>query len=256
MIKLKEVITKYPECLESASKLRSYLVDLYSEEKARIRVIVDSYDCGIYEKIKSVDNADKLFLNGLYNTLEKDYGYSHAISEWCINQWLNVLGKQVERQLDNALGCDELESEKTIQKFSVGLGISNNELYSIGNCKDLDIIIPNGVTRIGLRAFAGCNKIKSILIPDSVTSIGNYAFSNCSSLTDINLPYGLKIIGQNAFEHCSRLKSVNIPDSVTSIEEFAFNFCWDLPIINIPDSVTNIGVYAFSSCNNLTSVKV
>ena len=49
MINLKEVITKYPECLESASKLRSYLVDFYTEEKARIRIIVDSFTSGIYE---------------------------------------------------------------------------------------------------------------------------------------------------------------------------------------------------------------
>ena len=73
--------------------MRSYLVDLYPEEKARIRIIIDGFDCGVYEKIKNADIVDKLLINGLYNTLEKDYGYTHTLSEWCVNEWLQVLGK-------------------------------------------------------------------------------------------------------------------------------------------------------------------
>ncbi len=95
MINLKDLITKYPECLESASKLRSYLVDIYPEEKARIRVIVDSFDCGIYEQMKGADLADKLFISGLCKKLESEYGYSNVLSIWCIEQWVKIFNKDL-----------------------------------------------------------------------------------------------------------------------------------------------------------------
>ena len=81
MINLKDVITKYPECLESASKLRSYLFDLYPEEKARIRVIVDSFDCGIAEEIKNAHGEiDDITINSYCHRLENNYAYSNKFS--------------------------------------------------------------------------------------------------------------------------------------------------------------------------------
>lgn len=89
--------------------------------------------------------------------------------------------------------------------------------------------IPQGITRIGDRAFYNCIGLTSITIPDSVTSIGNWVFSYCTSLTGIT-----------------------IPDSVTSIGEYAFACCASLTSITIPDSVTSIGNWVFFGCNNLT----
>ena len=45
--------------------------------------------------------------------------------------------------------------------------------------------IPDSVTSIGEKAFAGCTSLTSVTIPDSVTSIGGDAFYNCTSLTDV-----------------------------------------------------------------------
>ena len=50
------------------------------------------------------------------------------------------------------------------------------------------VVIPNGVTSIGNRAFSGCSSLTSITIPDSVTSIGREAFSDCSSLKRLTIP--------------------------------------------------------------------
>ena len=50
-------------------------------------------------------------------------------------------------------------------------------------CKNT--IIPDSITSIGDRVFAGCTGLTNITIPDSVTSIGYYTFRVCSNLTSI-----------------------------------------------------------------------
>ena len=42
-----------------------------------------------------------------------------------------------------------------------------------------DLVIPNGVTSIGGRAFRNCRGLTSVTIPNSVTSIGESAFKDC-----------------------------------------------------------------------------
>ena len=51
--------------------------------------------------------------------------------------------------------------------------------------KDKDVVIPDGVTRIGAKAFFSCRSLTSITIPDSVTSIGRSAFITSFSVMKI-----------------------------------------------------------------------
>jgi len=94
----------------------------------------------------------------------------------------------------------------------------NGLLYTKGNSDQLEIIfcpdaisgtviLPNGVTSIGDRAFYNCSGLTSVTIPDSVTSIGIYAFYNCSSLTSVTIPNTVTSIGTSAFDGCYNVKS-------------------------------------------------
>lgn len=68
-------------------------------------------------------------------------------------------------------------------------------------------------------------EVTELIIPDGVTSIGDKAFKGFSSLISVTIPNGVTSIGWNAFENCIGLTDVTIPNSVTSISRYAFSGC-------------------------------
>ena len=118
------------------------------------------------------------------------------------------------------------------------------------------VVIEDGVTSIGIRAFNACRNLTNITIPDNVTSIGDFAFYYCENLTSVTIPNSVTSIGNSVFENCIALTNITIPDSITSIGDFAFRYCTSLTSIMIPDSVTSIGDDAFSNCESLTAISL
>ena len=152
-----------------------------------------------------------------------------------------------------------------------------------------NIVIEDGVTHIGNRAFEDCINITSVTIPNSVTSIRGEAFHSCSNLASIIIPNSVDTIGSFAF-YGNRFTSVTVPASVTSIGMGAFDgrsltaievaqdnadySSEDGVLFNkdkttliqyplgkqgpyiIPDYVTYIGRQAFYQCTGLTSVTI
>ena len=52
--------------------------------------------------------------------------------------------------------------------FEIENGILKKYIPESG---ETEVVIPDGVTRIGKLAFCGCDRLTSITIPDSLTSI-------------------------------------------------------------------------------------
>ncbi len=118
------------------------------------------------------------------------------------------------------------------------------------------VLVSNGVTSIGSRAFCNCRNLKSVTIPDSVERISDDAFSGCGKLKSIVIPDSVASIGDHAFSDCSGLTSVTIPDSVSGIGEEAFCNCGSLTSVTIPDSVVNVGKGVFKDCVGMQSATV
>lgn len=108
------------------------------------------------------------------------------------------------------------------------------------------------VTEIDERAFQ-LEKITKVILPDGITKIGYKAFFKMPLLTTINFPASLKIIESKAF-YGGVLTAVDIP-SQTAIGSRAFESCTKMETLSIPQ-VTYMGNACFRHCSKLASVTV
>ncbi len=128
--------------------------------------------------------------------------------------------------------------------------------WYVGSSQVKTVIIEDGVTSIGDRAFDGCTKLTRVVIPDSVTSIGYSSFRGCYSLPSVAIPDSVTSIGDSTFAYCKALTGITLSGSVTSIGSCAFQSCDSLTSVTMQNGVTDIGDNAFTYCKNLTSVTI
>lgn len=99
--------------------------------------------------------------------------------------------------------------------------------------------------------------INTLIIEEGITSIGEKAFSGCYDLTEIIFPKSLQEIGEKAFWG-TRVNRISFPEgsSLRTIESEAFKNCSWLEEADLSNcnSLENLGVYSFSDCGNLSSV--
>ena len=136
----------------------------------------------------------------------------------------------------------------------IGVGAFSPDWTTRKESSIKNIVIPNSVTKIEAYAFSCCNLLENIIIPNSVTEISEGTFSNCGALVSIIIPNSVTYIGRQAFDWCFSLSNINIPDTVKKIDDNAFANCQSLENIIIPNSVTEIGEGAFSLCTSLIHI--
>ena len=98
--------------------------------------------------------------------------------------------------------------------------------------------------------------IQRVVVGDGITGIGAKAFSGCTEIESVELPRSLSTIGDYAFLFCFALKTVEIPENTTMLGEGAFYDCISLESVKIPASVKDIGSKAFYACQRLNSFEV
>ena len=85
--------------------------------------------------------------------------------------------------------------------------ISDNWLIneSFSNNRALKVaVVPDGITKIGSRAFLNCINLEKVVLPDSCVKIGSSAFRNCLSLREINIGPNVDV-DDSAFLGCYKL---------------------------------------------------
>ncbi len=133
--------------------------------------------------------------------------------------------------------------------------INGYPITEIGNnafCESnvTEIVLPDGIKRIGENAFRYCSSLTTINLPDSISEIGSGAFYECKELVEIVIPKGVTVLEANLFFSCDNLSSVTIPEGVTRINKYAFKYCSKLVMVIIPNSVISIDIDSFSYSYN------
>ena len=75
--------------------------------------------------------------------------------------------------------------------------------------KDIQkVIVEEGVTNIGDRAFHSLENLSFVNIAQTVQTIGKYAFRGCHSLEFVTIPAAVTTIDLDAFYQCTSIKDV------------------------------------------------
>lgn len=128
------------------------------------------------------------------------------------------------------------------------------DLAHFNNQNISEITIPEGITKIGKRAFSKCSNLKRITFPSTLTSIDESAFSDCINLEEIILPPNVKKIDYRAFAGCRRLKKIILPENLTEIGWGAFASCENLEEMTLPNSLKSLNKQLFLNCKKLKKV--
>lgn len=157
--------------------------------------------------------------------------------------------------IDSSVEIKELQTFDNCYKLanSQGFIIVNDCLYRNDSLKCNDLVIPNGVKRIGREAFLD-NYFESIVIPESVEYIDYGAFGESHNLKEIVIPDNLKEIDMHVFADCESLESVILPNGIKEIFASFIN-CKKLKNINLPDSIDKLD-NAFYGCESIEKVKL
>jgi len=138
------------------------------------------------------------------------------------------------------------------------------------NKKNIDYIIPKGITTVKDHSFQNCKNLKNLTISDEVVSINYfYAIENCSVLSGINVDErnilyssidGV-LFNKNKTELVKYPKGrtekiYTVPDTVIKIHDWAFYENTHITNIIIPNGIKTIGMETFDGCKSLISVEI
>ncbi len=133
--------------------------------------------------------------------------------------------------------------------------ISGTILIQYRGCES-KVIVPEGVTIIGPRAFAGNEAIDRIELPDTVREIGREAFAGCVVLQSIVLSNKLEWIEEAAFLDCVKLIRIHLSDQVSVLPASCFKHCYALQEVSAQTKLQVIEELAFYGCRKLRQVEM
>ncbi len=119
-----------------------------------------------------------------------------------------------------------------------------------------EVVIPEGVTSIGARAFNDCTALVSVSFPSTLRSVGASAFYTCGSLEKVELPAGVTSIGDYAFFGCQSLVFASVPGTVSEWGAASFGYCYKLENVTIGAGVTEVPERTFRDCKALAAVQM
>ena len=114
-----------------------------------------------------------------------------------------------------------------------------------------NLVIPEGVTRIGNSAFCNVETLETVKFPSTLKEIHANAFASCWNLKDFTFPESLETIGEFAFFGCSKISKLELKKNVKSVGMSAFDYCTGLKTVYMYPQMLGIAEGAFGECKNI-----
>ena len=134
--------------------------------------------------------------------------------------------------------------------------VAENVIQCFYRCLSMRRVdIGPGVTVVPSQTFSNNRVLESVYIADGVTTIGLDAFAMDSCLTNVRWPSSLRVIEHAAFYECD-LREAQLPDSLEVVGTYAFAYNERLRRIVLGPAVSFVGTYAFADCYSLEEVTV
>ncbi len=172
-------------------------------------------------------------------------------------------GTPYQRKLDRRSAAEDRNAE-AVSDFLITDGTL---IEYVGD--DAAVVVPDGVTAIGDKAFANARFIKSLALPDSVTEIGKNLFGyeykrsyfrydlfddypkwdKPIAAFSLTLGKNIRKIGDKAFACCD-VGELTLPESLETIGDYAFAGN-TAEVVRLPKSVKKVGAGAFYGAKEL-----
>lgn len=95
------------------------------------------------------------------------------------------------------------------------------------------VIIPDKVSDIADKAFAGKEFVTKITVPGSIKEIQYTYFDECINLKEVVLLDGVEVLGIHCFSYNPKLEKVSIPKTLYSLHSCSFQDCLKLQSIDV-----------------------
>lgn len=127
--------------------------------------------------------------------------------------------------------------------------------WFIGDVTIEEIIIPEGVEKIGAYAFANLTALKKVVLPSTLINIDQGAFYGCTALKTVEGLENVKFINRDAFAYCGLDGTLEFGKSI-ALADYAFAYNTKLDGLVLSETTRSVSGYAFAGCSSLKTVTV
>lgn len=93
-------------------------------------------------------------------------------------------------------------SGRKIKSIVIPKSVKKIETLAFSGCSVEKLVIPNSISDFGELIFSGCDSLTDVIIEEGITKLGIGMFHNCMSLKSVLLPQSLRTIPDSAFSFC------------------------------------------------------
>lgn len=91
---LKELFQKHPRMLRDRNNLRGILRDIFPTERAKVKVLLDAFDCRIVDELRN-EGPNKFLRGKLHSRITAEFAVDETIAYWAIDTWFSCYDKEL-----------------------------------------------------------------------------------------------------------------------------------------------------------------